>query len=532
MVFRRALLAVALVLAQRSPHAQQPSAEPQRFEASATAVLVDVVVRDKAGKPVTDLTAADFQLFEDDVPQEIGTVTLVAPPGQTNKGADSLHVSPSVAPTAASRPASPPSFVALAFDRLSPEGRALASKAGQAYLESARDNDFAGVFVVSNALETIQTYTTDRAAVKKALDQAATRATANFSKGADRVATGRLGNRSAATSITAGAEQRGAAIGATPSNPGGTVATVPAPGPGAPPSAGGLSDAALIQVVDRMDRSYESMMRDEQGYATTNGLLALIDSLSLLPGRKTVIFFAEGLAIPAAVQARFESLVATANRANVSVYTIDSGGLRVHSGQAETAQNINALGNAALDRDPNQGGNLIAGLEFNEDNLRADPSVSLKLLADRTGGFLINNTNNMARGFQTIDADRRFYYLLTYAPKNTSFNGEWRRITVKVPRRDAQVRSRNGYLAVRASGSLPLLAHEAPALADLDRTPLPTELPCALAHSCFRMPRAQGGSPCSSRPMARPSPFSRTPQPARGAPISPCSRGSRMPRAR
>ena len=51
MLVRRALLAVALVLVQLSPHAQQPSAEPQRFEASATAVLVDVVVHDKARDP-------------------------------------------------------------------------------------------------------------------------------------------------------------------------------------------------------------------------------------------------------------------------------------------------------------------------------------------------------------------------------------------------------------------------------------------------------------------------------------------------
>ena len=56
------------------------------------------------------------------------------------------------------------------------------------------------------------------------------------------------------------------------------------------------------------------------------------------------------------------------------------------------------------------------------------------MLADRTGGFLINNTNNLAKGFQLIDADRRFHYLLTYAPKNSDFKGEWRRIAVKVSR--------------------------------------------------------------------------------------------------
>ena len=147
----------------------------------------------RRGKPVTDLTAADFELLEDDHPQTIGNVTLVAPPGTLPAGG--VPASPTAAPTARSGAVPAPTFVALVFDRLSPEGRALAAKGAQAYLESARDNDFAGVFVVSNSLETIQTYTTDRAALKKGLDEAASRATANFSRNADAVAPGRLGDR-------------------------------------------------------------------------------------------------------------------------------------------------------------------------------------------------------------------------------------------------------------------------------------------------------------------------------------------------
>jgi VWFA-related protein len=469
---------------QPPPPASTPAvapSDPQRFGAATTAVVVDVIVRDKAGRPVTDLKAADFQLLEDDQPQEIGNVSLVAPASTLVAGGTGA-AAPGAPPPASAGTVAAPTFVALVFDRLSPEGRALAWKGAQAYLESARDNDFAGVFVVSNGLETVQTYTTDRGALKTGLDEAASRATANFSKSADRVASSR-GDRSPSTSFTASAEQSGPTTGSTPTNPGGALP------PGGSPDPGALRERALLQVIDRMDRSYESMMRDEQGYAATNGLLALIDSLSMLPGRKTVVFFAEGLAIPPAVQARFDSVVATANRANVSVYTIDSAGLRVHSDQIATAANVNALGNMALDRDPEVGSKLTEALEFNEDNLRKDPSVSLKMLADRTGGFLINNTNNLAKGFQLIDADRRFHYLLTYSPKNSDFKGEWRRIAVNVSRRDVQVRSRTGYLAVRSPGALPLLAHEGPALANLDRTPLPTEVP--VRAGVFSLPDAK-----------------------------------------
>jgi hypothetical protein len=174
----------------------------------------------------------------------------------------------------------------------------------------------------------------------------------------------------------------------------------------------------------------------------------------------------------------------------VSVYTLDAAGLRVHSTQTQTANDINALGKAALDRDTeNPTGKLTEALEENEDILREDPKASLGILADRTGGFLIDNTNALERGFRTIDADRRFHYLLTYVPKNTDFNGEWRRIVVKVPTRNVAVRARAGYIAVRSPGAIPLLAYEGPAVAALERTPPPHELP--LRVGVFNFPDAK-----------------------------------------
>src|SRR5215203_784861 len=366
--------ATSVGVAGQQPAAGQPSPN-QTFGASATAVVVDVVVRDKGGKPVTDLTAADFQLLEDGQPQTIGSMTLVAPQPAA-LAAGGLPVPPAGAPTAASAAVAAPTFVALVFDRLSPEARALAWKAATAYLDTARDNDFAGVFVVSNALEMVQTYTTDRVALKKAIDDAASRATANYSKDANRPFQGQP-DRSPTTSMTASAEESGPLGGATPTNPGGVLPVPPAAGPGSPVNVADRFEAALARVVSRTEATYETMMREEQGYATTNGLLAVVDALSLLPGRKTVVFFAEGLAIPPAVLARFDSVVATANRANVSVYTIDAAGLRVHSTQAETAAGVTALGNTTFDRDSNApppgARPLMEGLESNEDNLRRDP---------------------------------------------------------------------------------------------------------------------------------------------------------------
>ena len=475
---RVAALTVALGAAVSGQAPPQPP-----FKTDTSAVMVDVVVRDKKGSPVTDLRKQDFELLEDGVRQEIGDMTLVGgPPGQATVDPGGARAGAGTAePNAATAPGRSPSVVALVFDRLSPEARALAHEGALSYLTTTHDGEFAGVFLVDQALHTLQTYTTDKSAVRRAIDDAATRASAKFDRNNDKILAGFFGDRNPATSLTASAEEQGPITGSTPTTPGGANGTKTLPGA----AVGRGSYYQMMAMVDRMERSYEAMMRDEQGYATTNALLALVESLSMLPGRKTVVLFAEGLAIPPAVQARFASVVGAANRANVSVYTVDAAGLRVHSGQMETAATVTAIGTAALDRQPENGGKLTELLEFNEDTLRKDPSVSLRLLATQTGGFLIDNTNDLAQGFKTIDADRRFHYLLTYVPKNAAVDGTWRSLTVRVPSRRVEVRARSGYVAVRQPGVLPLLAYEAPALALFERMPPPADIPVRVGSFTF-----------------------------------------------
>ena len=224
-------LAGTIVLAQQSQPADSPQAKPT-FAAGGTAVMVDVVVRDKSGKPVTDLRSADFELYEDDVRQEIGDLALVAPPNTV--GAGGIPTTPAGAPNATSNTVSTPTFVALAFDRLSPEGRALAYKGAQAYLDTARDNDFAGVFVVDNSLQTIHTYTTDRASLKKAIDEAATARDGELQQ-EERQDADRSLRRSRSGDVDDG-ERRGARARdrRTPTNPGGTSASPRRPGQGSP----------------------------------------------------------------------------------------------------------------------------------------------------------------------------------------------------------------------------------------------------------------------------------------------------------
>ena len=244
--------------------------------------------------------------------------------------------------------------------------------------------------------------------------------------------------------------------------------------------------------------TFEMLERDQQGVSTSNALLAVVNGMRTLPGRKSVIFFSEGVAIPANVAARFRSVIDTANRANVSIYAMDAAGLRTESTSKETRDSINAAAAEMLRRNPTTdqtGAPMTEALERNEDNLRRDPHSGLGQLADETGGILIRNTNDLTGGFRRIDQDMRNYYMLSYVPKNDTLDGKFRTIAVKVKRSGLDVAARKGYYAVPSTGKMPVLSFEAPALVLLERTPVPNAFPVRVAAVKFPEPGRPGLTP-------------------------------------
>ncbi len=342
------------------------------------------------------------------------------------------------------------------------------------------------MFIIDTSLQTVQTFTTDRAKVAAAVEKVARTQTTTSTR--NQALSSAIGDASPDVSPTAGAESPG-----RPANESGFQAR---------PRLSSLSAAAraqrqLQEMAERMENSYQEMMADRNGHAETAALTALASSMGNLPGRKTVVFFSEGLSVPAAVEAKFRAVIETANRSNVSFYTVDAKGLKVHSEQAATARGLAALRGVG-DDDPLQVEEndkrrpRTSDLERNEFLLRKDPAVTLGMLAKETGGFLIDDTNDLASAFQRIDADRRFHYLLTYTPTNTSQDGSFRRIAVKVKRRGVGVFARSGYVAVPALGAIPVLRFEANALSALAANPRPTQI--AMRAAAFEFPEAAGRS--------------------------------------
>jgi VWFA-related protein len=467
------------------PSPPQPTDRPvQVFGVEATRVLLDVVVRDGKDNPVTDLEAADFEVYEDGVRQQVDLFEITGSPAPT-----APPPGPAAAPSAPSAPPPAPSrrqdiaLVAFVFDRLSPDARNLATKAALTYLDGGRrDTDRVGVFLIDLSLVTLQSYTTEAALIRQALEHAGERATSAYAS-----SRGRQRDLMRQTDDSGPVASGGGAAG------GAAAAAAGA-------DAGAAAAAAQLRSIElRMLQSFESLERDQQGYATTNGLLAVVNSLRLLPGRKTVVFFSEGLAIPPAVQSHFQSVISEANRANVSVYAMDAAGLRVTSTLAETRDAMIAAAREQVRRRGSgrdfTDGPMSKQLEVNEDLLRADPHSGLGQLAEDTGGFLVRDTNDLKAGFRKIDADMRFYYALAYEPVNQDYDGGFRKIEVKVRRPGVRVRARRGYFAIKRSDDRPVLPFEAPAVALLDNKPKAADFPAFAGGLSFPEPGRPGLAP-------------------------------------
>jgi VWFA-related protein len=490
-----AVLGLAVLGASR-PSAQTGSAPPdsQSFTAATTAILVDVVVRDRKGRPVTDLSALDFEVMEDGLPQKVDSFARVSRGGGIGVGVawKSPHrtVAVSAHGTAGSPAADAPpeeSTTALVFDHLSSEALRLAQRATLDYVPmNGESSARVGVFATDPGIRALQPYTNDRGLVRRAVAHVMPSGTSAEEQKAERkdelMGRRRQLEGESQSAISAAAAGSSAALAQNASELGRRE-----------------TELRMLQTELNMIRSFDNLDRDHQGYGTSQALLTIVRSLADLPGRKTIVFFSEGLPVSPALSAQLDFVIEAANRANVTAYAVDARGLRAKSSLTATRKEMDAFAeerrnqlSTGTDRTEQP---LTMAFERVEDTLRLDSRTGLARLSEDTGGFLIEQSNDLSSAFRRIDEDNQFHYLLTYSPRNTAFDGKFRAIQVKVRRAGTQVFARKGYRAMRTPRAIDPGGYELPALALLDRTPLPNMFPIHAAGFNFPDPLRPGLTP-------------------------------------
>ena len=439
-------IALALFLACAVAFARGDQQPP--VKTVTTGVLVDVTVVDRNGQAVLDLNPDEFELSEDAVRQQLVSVTLVqngvarlakpAPAGQLagyDPGAPGTPGADSV-----------PSVTAILFDRLSPDARPLARKAALAYVQTLTPpHDYAGVFLADLSLRTFSPFTNQQQSLARAIDQLAGTAPANTARGAEQ-GSPRVQGLDPTQPTTAGAESAGGFVNALEREK--RLNEMKAQDP---------SEWMMARMELRMREGYQHFLEELEGQSSLAGLRAVVSSMADLPGRKSILYFTESLPITSQVKPKFDALIGEANRANITVYPVDAVGLRVHSKEMELSRNVGVAGAQGVGDAQREKGAWTKELENQDQMLSSRPTAVLGRLAKDTGGFLLENTNDLSAGVARMEQERTTYYLLGYQPTNTKMDGTFRKVSVKVKRPKVTVRARPGYVAAVPLNFRPLI---------------------------------------------------------------------------
>jgi len=453
------LAGAALALAQE-PAPPKTGSTPV-FGAGTQAVVLDVVAHDKKGRTVRDLRPEDFEIVEEGAPKTITRFRFVesaAPPPPAGAAALPAAPLPSASPN--------PALVTLVFDSLDEQGRPFARNAALELLKSADRPDLLfSVFSIGYRLHLLQQFTRDREAVARAVD----RACSLLAPGGALPAADQM-DRAADTANAA--NDKAQAAGDAASAGGGA-------------SAGQASGQAAVEanfanVELRAVEMAESIERSQRGTSSLFGLFALARQQQRLAGRKAIVYFSEGLQVPNQLEPLYRSVVSEANRANLSIYSVDARGLlttsdndRARSDLRKSAENVRrqvqSRGGHAVTRE-----DVYAG-EVAEDAITFNVQGMLGALSESTGGRLIANSNDVRTGLDHAMADLAGYYEIVYDPRLAAFDGAFRRISVKVKRPGVSVQTREGYFALPPGEGSVDFPWELPLLTALKASPPPRD---------------------------------------------------------
>ncbi|MFN7930740.1 MAG: VWA domain-containing protein [Blastocatellia bacterium] len=443
---------------------QPPKQQEEVLRIGGEEVLLDLIVRDKKGRPVNDLKAGDIEIYEDGVKQAITSFRSVNRTGTATveTGASSATATAPV-PAATADPARQINLVSFVFERLSPEGRRNARIAAQEFLkEEYGPNVMVAIFSLDQRISVVQSFTSNRAQLNAAVERVTGNAPSSFADESQRIRQ-ELENQTQAEAKAAAAT---ASVGQ------GGASTV---------NGSSFADAKAAEVTLNILRLADDSARQQQGQASIYSLLSLIAGQKKLLGRKTVVYFSEGLQVPARLKDAFKAAISSANRANVSFYSVDARGLRAESDNKAALESLNAAVKANEQQQRTRGSQpttveQIKAFDNAENAITKNAQNNLAALAESTGGVFVANTNDFRTPMKRVISELLSYYEASYSPMGKELDGKFRTITVKALRPDLVLQTRSGYFALPViEGVAQLLPYEMTMLAALSAKPIPRE---------------------------------------------------------
>src|SRR5260370_33318130 len=263
----------------------------------------------------------------------------------------------------------------------------------------------------------------------------------------------------------------------------------PAPGRGFNGSA--AAQALIARHVLEQYLQLRSSLSAQQTRPVLAALAAISEGLRSIPGKKTLVMFSQGFVATEALDWQVQSTIDIANRANVAIYIIDSGGL---TGGAPTSGALVSgypLGgiSGALDMEQRRrsaAGESVFDITRQEGSNRQQDL--LYRISEDTGGHFIKNTNDIAGGLARIDAEIRSRYTLAYRSTDPNFDGSFRKVKIEVHRPDTNALARARYYTIPPRQNRPFSPDDRRLLADTSHIPAHPTLPLSLHLDQFGTP--------------------------------------------
>jgi VWFA-related protein len=450
--------------AQEKTQTKRPPDEDDVIKVSSNLVNLDVTVKDKKGKVVRDLKAEDFTIIENGVKQKIeffdATLTTGTPNEVTSTATGATELPP--AP-----PALPRNIVALVLDGQTTESSNL-KPVRDGIINYVRDritsNDSVALFAIAGGLQLLQPFTQDKEKLISAVER-----TTNISA-QSKTAEQRDINSTIDT-------LRDRLTGA----PSGEIVTT---------AAGSAAAQAMItrRVLEQFLK-LRSTLSHQQTRPILASLAAICEGLRPMPGKKTLVMFSQGFVAPEVLDWQVQSTIDLANRANVSIYILDSTGLKGGVPQSGAYVPPSALSgiSAAVDQESRMrasAGESIFDISRHE-GINRQQDLLFRISED-TGGHFIKNTNDFSAGLSRIDDEIRSRYTLAYRSTDQNFDGRFRKVKIEVRRSDVNVVTRPGYYAIPPSQVVPFSPEEQKLLANFSRLAANSTLPVSVELNSFR----------------------------------------------
>ncbi len=431
-------LCVYLAWAQ-SPATQTPSEAAPVIKMTTRLLQVSVVVHDKRGEPVGDLTKDDFVLYDKGQEQKISYFskeTSRSSPIDVPAVGEGLYSNRFVTVRTGGETKIAPlpdSLTVILIDGLNTAfaDQARSKQALVKFLQQLHPGDRVAIYTLTSGLHVLHDFTSDVSSLLAAIDR----------------------HSSTESSALQASSYEESTIGVD----------------------------NLDSFLDQANKKISEFYQAHRTETTLQALETIANRLSGLPGRKNLIWLSSGFPIfvgqnlngtdmgsllqpgeQASVsdsRSFYDELQRTwraINDAGVAVYPVDAQGLpgfevRSPSASAASAGVLTVVPGTLQNPappNPSRRAGVARPIDVRAAN-QMDQARSVMIeLAERTGGRAFYNDNDIAGSIRAAVNDSLVTYVLYYSPAHNDWNGQFREIKIKLNKPGLEARYRKGYYAL------------------------------------------------------------------------------------